>query len=179
MLKKSITYTDYNGKETTEDFYFNLTKAEMVEMEFGIQGGLKEHLTRIVEAQDGKEIMAAMKNLILGAYGKRSEDGKRFIKNEHIREEFASSEAYSELFIEMCTKADVAAEFMNSIIPRNLEDVNQTQLAVDRPNLTQVQNRYPDGVEVRSEPRKLTQQEVVDMDNDELKSGLATGKYTL
>ena len=112
MLKRSITYTDYNGGTRTEDFYFNLTQAEVTEMELSVDGGLVEMINRIVAAQDGKQIIATFKDIILRAYGEKSPDGKRFIKNQELRDAFAQTEAYSILFMELATNADAAAAFV-------------------------------------------------------------------
>ena len=120
MLKKTITYTDYNNNERTEDFYFNLTKAELMEMEMSTAGGLAEMITKIVAAQDQPAIIKLFKELILKAYGEKSADGKRFIKNDDIREEFSQTEAYSQLFMELATDADAAAAFVNGIMPAGL-----------------------------------------------------------
>ena len=117
MLKKTITYTDYNGSERTEDFYFNLTKAEVVEMEMSTTGGLAEMIKKIVAAQDAPSIIAIFKKLILKAYGEKSPDGKRFIKSDEISTAFSQTEAYSQLFMELATDADKAAEFVNGITP--------------------------------------------------------------
>ena len=117
MLKKTITYTDYNGSERTEDFYFNLTKAEVVEMEMSTTGGLAEMIKKIVAAQDAPSIIAIFKKLILKAYGEKSPDGKRFIKSDEISNAFSQTEASSQLFMELATDADKAAEFVNGITP--------------------------------------------------------------
>lgn len=117
MLKKTITYTDYNGTERTEDFYFNLSKAEVMEMEMGIEGGMTEMINKIVAAKDAPAIIAIFKKLILKAYGEKSADGKRFIKSDEISTAFAQTEAYSDLYMELATNADKAAEFVNGIVP--------------------------------------------------------------
>ena len=117
MLKKTITYTDYNGVEKKEDFYFNLTKAEVVEMELTTTGGLAETIQRIVQAQDAPAIIKIFKDLVLKAYGVKSPDGKRFVKSKELSEAFAQTEAYSELFMELATDADAAAKFVNGITP--------------------------------------------------------------
>lgn len=117
MLKKTITYLDYNGVERTEDFYFNLTKAEIMEMEMSTSGGLTEMINRIVAAQDAPAIISVFKKLILTAYGEKSPDGKRFIKSDKISEEFSQTEAYSQLFMELATNADEASKFVNGIVP--------------------------------------------------------------
>ena len=117
MLKKTITYTDYNGVEKTEDFYFNLSKAEIMEMELSTYGGLAEMIKRIIDAQDGPAIIKVFKDLILKAYGVKSPDGKRFIKSEELFTEFSQTEAYSNLFMELSTDADAASEFIKGIMP--------------------------------------------------------------
>lgn len=117
MLKKSITYTDYNEVERTEDFYFNLTEAEIMEMEMGTSGGMAEMIERIVAAKDAPAIIKIFKEIILKAYGEKSPDGKRMVKNDELRDAFSQTEAYSKLFMELATDADKAAEFVNGIIP--------------------------------------------------------------
>lgn len=117
MIKKTITYTDYNGTERTEDHYFNLTEAELMEMEMSTTGGLAEMIQRIVAAQDTPAIIKIFKDLVLKAYGQKSPDGRRFIKNDDLREEFSQTEAYSKLFMELATNADAAAKFVNGIMP--------------------------------------------------------------
>ena len=120
MLKKTITYTDYNYTERTEDFYFNLTKAEIMEMEMSASGGLAETIQRIVAAQDAPAIIKIFKELVLKAYGEKSPDGKRFIKSDEIATAFSQTEAYSILFMELATNADAAAKFVNGIIPSDM-----------------------------------------------------------
>lgn len=117
MLKKTITYTDYNGTERTEDFYFNLSKAEVAELEMGIEGGLSAMIEKIVAAKDTPAILAIFKKLVLQAYGEKSADGKRFVKSEEISTAFSQTEAYSDLYMELATNADEAAKFFNGIIP--------------------------------------------------------------
>lgn len=122
MLKKTITYKDYNGLERTENFYFNLTETEIMEMEVGTVGGLAEMITKIVEAKDAPAIMKTFKDLLLKAYGEKSLDGKRFEKkNGQLAEAFAETEAYSIIFMELVTDAEKAAEFINGIVPANLQ----------------------------------------------------------
>ena len=121
MVKEPITYTDFNGVERTEDFYFNLTKAEIFEMEMNKEGGLSEYIKQIVAKGDTPSIMKIFKELILKAYGEKSADGKRFIKSAELSEAFSQTEAYSNLFMKLATDADAAAAFMNGIIPSNLQ----------------------------------------------------------
>ena len=118
MLKKTMTYTDFDNNTRTEDFYFNLTKAEVMEMEMGESGGMAKMLERIVAEQDSKKIIENFKMIILKAYGQKSPDGRRFIKSEEISEEFAQTNAFNDLAVELYTNAEAAAAFMNSIIPQ-------------------------------------------------------------
>jgi hypothetical protein len=122
MLKKTITYTDYNEIERTEDFYFNLTKAELAEMELGITGGLTAMLNKAVNAQDHPTLIKVFKDLVLKAYGEKSADGRRFVKSEEISTAFAQTEAYSQLFMKLAFDAKEAAEFVNGIIPAGMRD---------------------------------------------------------
>ena len=117
MLKKTIKYNDYNGVERNEDFYFNLSQAELMEMELSTTGGLTETIERVVQAQDAPAIIKIFKDLVLKAYGEKSADGKRFMKSEEIATAFSQTEAYSVLFMELATDADAAAEFIKGIVP--------------------------------------------------------------
>lgn len=121
MFKKTITYTDYNGVERTEDFYFNLSKAELMEMEMSIPGGMKGMLEKIIAAQDTTKIIKTFKKILLKAYGEKSEDGKRFIKSDELSKAFSETEAYTILFVELAQDAGKAAEFINGIIPSGLK----------------------------------------------------------
>lgn len=134
MLKKTITYTDYNGNERTEDHYFNLTKAEVVEMEMGINGGYTEMINRIISAQDAPTIMKTFKEFISKSYGIKSLDGIRFEKSEEISNAFMQTEAYSVLFMELCTNAGAAAEFVNAIIPKADKAHDNTKAEIDANN---------------------------------------------
>lgn len=120
MLKKTITYTDYNGVSRTEDFWFNLSKAELLEMQLTTDGGLVEMLQKIVAAKDTKSIISIFKDIIFKAYGEKSPDGKRFMKSKEISEAFSQTEAYSQLFIELSTDDKAAAAFINGIVPADV-----------------------------------------------------------
>ena len=120
MLKKTIKYTDYNGTDREETFYFNLTKAEIMEMEMGTVGGFAEVVQNIVNAQDTPSLIKIFKDLILRSYGEKSPDGRRIIKSDEISAAFAQTEAYSELFMELATDADKASEFINGIVPADI-----------------------------------------------------------
>ena len=120
MLKKTVSYTDFDGNERTEDFYFNLTKAELTDMQMSEVGGLEKRLRGIVQAQDGVRIMEFFKGILHKAYGVKSPDGRRFIKNDEVLNDFIETEAYSELFMELVTDADKMADFIKGIIPQDL-----------------------------------------------------------
>lgn len=126
MLKKTITYVDYNGNERTENYYFNLSKAELMEMELGVTGGYTEMLTSIVEAQDVPTLIKIWKDLILKAYGEKTADGKRFVKSKEMAEAFSQTEAYSDLFMELATNTDAAIEFAKGIMPAELNVAEAT-----------------------------------------------------
>mgnify|MGYP003511540143 CR=1 FL=1 len=131
MLKKNIKYTDYNGVEREETFLFNLSKAELMEMEMGTTGGLAEKIQQIVEAQDAPSIIQIFKDIILKAYGEKSADGKRFVKINDagvpLSIGFSQTEAYSQLFMELATNSDEAAKFIKGIIPSDI-DINDSDM---------------------------------------------------
>lgn len=127
MLKKNIKYIDYDGIERDEDFYFNLSKAELMEMQTSMECGFRAYLEKIVKSLNVKEIMKVMKEIILKAYGVKSEDGKRFIKSEDLSVAFSQTEAYSNLYMELCTNAAKAAEFVKGIMPTGLSEVQNNK----------------------------------------------------
>lgn len=133
MLKKTYEFEDYNGLTRKEDYYFNLNKAEIMEMELGTTGGFAEMVQRIVNAQDTPSIVKIFKDLILKAYGEKSADGRRFIKidqdGHRLADDFAQTEAYSMLFMELATDAEAAAAFINGIVP---SDMHVDQAAIEQ-----------------------------------------------
>ncbi len=120
MLKKLIKYTDYDGRERSENFYFYLNKAELMEMELGVDGGMQQMIQLIIDKQDIPKIMNAFKTIILKAYGEKSPDGRRFIKSEELSTAFSQTEAYSNLYMELVTDANAAAAFINGIVPEEV-----------------------------------------------------------
>lgn len=118
MLTKPITYTDYDGVERTENFMFNLTKAEIAELNLTTEGGLQAAVQKIIDSRDVPEITKWFKKIIMMAYGEKSADGRRFIKSEELTENFLQTEAYSELFMELISDDNAAAAFVNGIIPK-------------------------------------------------------------
>lgn len=136
MLKKAITYLDYNGVERTESFYFNLSKAELIEMEFSTVGTFTSMIQNIIDAQDEPELIKLFKSLILKSYGKKSADGRRFEKSEEISKEFSETEAYVMLFMELARDGKAASEFVNGIIPADIdrEELKKQQEALMKKN---------------------------------------------
>ena len=118
MYKKTITYEDFNGNTRTEDFYFNLTRSELIKLEAGRDGGLDTYLQKIVDAKDAPAIMDAFENIILSSYGVKSDDGRTFKKSKEISADFANTNAYDKLYTELCTDSDAAAAFVNGIMPK-------------------------------------------------------------
>lgn len=123
MYTKRMTYNDYNGVSRTEDLRFNFTKAELVEMEMLIPGGIQTMVQGIIDAKDRPELIKIFKKLILDSYGVKSPDGKRFIKSEELKTEFSQTEAYSDLFILLSSDDEEAAKFINGIMPEGMPKV--------------------------------------------------------
>lgn len=118
MLKKTITYTDYDGLERTEEFRFNLSKAELVDMELTTAGTFSETMKRIIAEKDIIRIAKLFKELLLKSYGVKSDDGKRFVKSQELSEAFSQTEAYSDLYIELLSNPDEAAKFFAEVAPK-------------------------------------------------------------
>lgn len=121
MYTITKTYTDWNGMERTEDFRFNFTKAELMEMQYEQEGGMREYLQKIIDSKNQKEIMRLFKELVLNAYGEKSADGKYFQKNNEIKARFAATPVYSEIFMELSTDADAAGAFVNGVMPADID----------------------------------------------------------
>lgn len=122
MFKRDIIYEDLDGEKITETFYFNLTRTELIELEVHYKGGLKEAMERIIKADDRKKLVEEFKRIILLSYGIKSDDSKRFIKSDELRTEFSQSAAYDELFMELATNEESAANFINGIVPKNFAE---------------------------------------------------------
>lgn len=126
MLSKKIKYLDFNGNEREEEFLFNLTQAEVMEMELSETGGLAESIKKVIAAQDAPKIIKIFKELILKAYGEKSADGKMFVKSDELSRNFSYTNAYSQLFMELATNDEAAAAFVNGIVPNDTEDAEDT-----------------------------------------------------
>lgn len=171
MLKKTITFKDLDDKPVTEDFYFNLSKAEIAELQFSKEGGLLEFLQKIIAKNDAGEVITTFKEIVSQTVGKRSEDGRRFVKSKEITDEFLQSEAYSVLFMELLTNAGKAAEFIKGIVPADLaEGITDEKIA---------QLSLPGGEDEDTRPayekedRLPTDAEMNNMSQDEFKKAFA------
>lgn len=136
MIKQTITYTNYNDEEVTEDFYFNLDEDELIELELVAGGkGFGETLMEIVEAKDGERLMATFKKVLRMAVGRKSEDGRKFKKNDEIISDFVDTRAYSMLFVKLATDLEFAAEFVNGLLPSGIQKASADQKAPSNPEL--------------------------------------------
>ena len=122
MIKKTIKYTDYNGNEREEDFWFNINQAEAIEMQADAGGELDAFIKKIISEHDAKALVGYFKKLILMSYGRKSLDGRRFEKSKEISEEFSQTEAYPILFMELAQDSEKASEFVNGILPKPADE---------------------------------------------------------
>ena len=120
MLKKTITYIDFEGVSRTETFYFNLTKAEILKMELSEAGGLKKLIEKIVAEKDNTKLLDLFQEVVVRSYGEKSADGKQFMKSQAITDKFTSTQAFSDLFMELATNDTEAAAFINGLLPKDL-----------------------------------------------------------
>lgn len=162
MLKRTFKYEDLDGNQVEETLYFNLTKAEITEMELSMTGGLGEHINAIVKSLDGAQIIETFKMILLKAVGRRSEDGRRLYKSEEIQKDFLFSPAYDEMFMSLVTDADAAAEFIKAIVPADIsEEFEKTEVGAAK-----------DGPQTPKpwieEDREPTQKELVEMSKEDL-----------
>lgn len=135
MLKETMTYEDFNGEERTEDFYFNLTEAEVTEMQLSTNGGLAEMIQKIIKAKDIPAIISIFKDILLKAYGEKSADGKYFKKSKELSEAFSQTQAYSDLYMKLATDADAASAFINGLLPKKMaEEANKNKVIVPNEN---------------------------------------------
>lgn len=188
MVKKTITYTSpFTEQEVTEDHYFHMSKADLVEMEVEEHGesytakngknytGMQARLQRIVESENGRDILKEFKAILRRAYGKKV--GERLVKSAEVWEEFESSEAYSELVFDLLTDVDKLTEFINGIIPNNLEQIASE--VSERAKAQAEPNGDPTGLTETTTPRVLTISEAQAMGSEELQAGLNDGRYKL
>lgn len=173
MFKKTIKFEDFEGDEVEEDFYFHLSKAELIEM--GADGKLESHIKNIIKAKDGKAIFQEMKNLVGLAVGKRSEDGRSFIKNDEIRNQLIYSAAYDELIISLVTDQNASVEFIENLVPRKMQEDIKKQLTVE--GAAPVQDPFVEKEDTREpwekEHRDPTESELRSMTPEQMKAAFA------
>lgn len=122
MVIKKIKYKDFNGVDREEEFMFNFTEAEITEMELTTDGGLSDSIKKIISAQNTPQIIETFKMLLLKSYGQKSADGRLFVKNKELTEQFTQTNAYSQLFMELATEDKAAIAFINGIIPESMRE---------------------------------------------------------
>lgn len=122
MIKKTVTYKDYGGRERTESFYFHFTEAEILDMEMSTEGSFSTRVQRMVDAKDTSSLLQIIKKFVLDAYGVKSEDGRRFVKNDEVRADFKDCPAYSTIFMRLVTNDVEAAEFVNGVVPDDMKE---------------------------------------------------------
>lgn len=120
MIKKTVTYKDLNGKERTETFYFHYFESEIMDMEMSAEGGLAERIQRIIDAKDQASLLKVIKKFVIDAYGIKSDDGRRFIKSQEVKDAFVECPAYSKIYMELLTNDELAAEFVNKVVPEDM-----------------------------------------------------------
>ena len=137
MLVKTHTYTDFDGNERTEDFLFNYTEAQIAELEWSKDGGLSSLLAKITKEKDNRQLLEYWKKFVLGAYGIKSPDGKKFLKSKEISDDFEASAAFSDIFMELCTDTQVMSDFVNAVVPRSVraseEKADKPAVVIDIP----------------------------------------------
>lgn len=130
MIKKTVTFTDFDGNKRTEDFYFHLTEQELTEWELSVDGGLSGVLTRIVNSQDTKTLIGIFKDLLVKSYGVKTPDGRGFVKNEEVLNNFTCTQAFSDIYMELATDDKAAAEFVNGVMPASLAEKANKEMKV-------------------------------------------------
>jgi len=177
MIKETIKYEDYNGQEQSEDFYFNLTKLEMMEMEIdhdGGKGGLKDYIDKLTKTTAGSEAYHLFKDIILASCGQKSDDGRRFIKNDEIRTDFEQSPAMAELIFSIIQDGEKAARFVRGILPAKMVEEAEAEAARDR-----AEGKTPADAPVAPAPesRKIDAEQVAAMTDEEL-GRVAASRFT-
>lgn len=177
MLKKTLSYTNLDGEKITEDFYFNMTKAELIKLNLKEGEGFQEYLNRIIESGDGAAIIENFEKIVRLSYGVRTADGK-FKKDPDDFDAFMATEAYSDFFLELVTDAKASSEFIKAVMPDNLvEEVEQAQKTIGTRSVQDVVPMEISNVEAvtKAELRKMTKAELMAAykKNEALKNPLA------
>lgn len=132
MIKKTVTYKDFDGNERTEDFYFHLTEQELTEWELSVDGGLSGVLSRIINSKDNKKLIEIFKDLLIRSYGVKTPDGRGFVKNQEVLNDFIYTQAFSDIYMELATDDNAASEFVNGIIPAKLAAEARQEMKVSK-----------------------------------------------
>ena len=125
MYKITETYTDYDDNQRTEDFYFNYSEAELTDLQFSVSGGLAGMIDKIIKTNDMPKLVELFRELIQKAYGEKSNDGRRFMKSPELTKEFTETVAYSQIYMRLATDSKAAQEFINKVVPKNMQDKMQ------------------------------------------------------
>ena len=157
MLKKTITYEDFNGAVRTEDFYFNFSRNEVIRMEVREREGFAKMLVDVVNSDDREKIYSTFENFVLMAYGEKSPDGRQFMKSQEIRDRFAHTNAFDELVVEMFRDANFAAEFVNGVMPKNLDSLISEDAKQADPSKEATVTELP------TKPQDMTKEELLQM----------------
>jgi hypothetical protein len=177
LIKKTIKYKDFNDEEVEETFYFHLSKADLIELEVSHKDGLGEALQKVIAAKDNETLYREFKKILLMSYGKRSDDGKRFIKTQELRDEFQSTNAFSEMIMLLATDTDFATDFINNLTPAGMVEELTRQAAQAGEGSPEVSDEV-----VKPEPRVLTRADVEAMSHEEFQQlgpKLASGEVTI
>lgn len=135
MIRKAITFTNFNDEEVTEIHHFHLSRPEVIELEASLDGGLSATLKSIIGEVHNRKLIEYFKLIILASYGIKSDDGRHFRKSQEIARDFEQSAAYDSLYMELLSDANVAAAFIEGVLPR-LEDQDKPLLPPPSPNWT-------------------------------------------
>jgi len=169
MFKKTIKFTDFNGNEVEEDFYFHMSKAELLEM--AATGDMQERINRMIASKDNSEILREFKKIITASVGIRSEDGRAFIKNDEAKARFMFSPAYDELLFELISNANAASEFIRNLIPEKMQSEMKKEMEKIKSPFVETDKRVHSSDDTRPaymrENRKPTHEEMQNMNRDE------------
>jgi len=189
VIKQTVKYTDFNGQEQSQDFYFHLSRPELVRLEVSMEGGFQAYVQQIAQAEKMKELLEVFDKLLEMSYGKKSDDGQRFEKTPEMLAEFKSSPAYEKLWFDLATNAELGAAFINGVMPQGLDkDVNQLQLRAQEAATAAAVGAggNPGGSFATSpamatgeEPRVLSQADLRSMSHSEVSHLIATGQAVI
>jgi hypothetical protein len=165
LLRKVIRYKNFNDEEVEEEFYFHLTKAELVEFQLSVndEQGMYGHIERIVKEENRPELIKLFKSLLLLSYGKRSEDGRRFTKNEKLIEDFQATGAYSAALIDILSSTENAIEFYRGILPNDLTSEEAKEAGLE-PKVTPL---------MAVEKEKIYERDLIEMDREKMAEAMS------